>query len=1147
MYNWSTGTGRSSYNWSTGRLEVAAPKTSEPISSRAEDYKSPGDNSSPAGETIAAIIGTASFDGKIVWWDDFRLVKEKVSASFAMVFADCIFTDSASLLKLFADEMLIVSNQVPTRQSPEKIRFYDGSQTAVDPLLTAKLGAANATAWPGFIYAVFEDFDCSPYGNRIPLMRAGLSGAVTDTAASETQSTLTFGSFVGFTNQGFAVDHFRGHHYQLVDGGANNWYIVTVDIASMVEIDRVLVYGAATYGDLDLPVALYGTDFIVCASDDGLGDQVPTLINAHTGQIVDTLSPAVPISLGGGWELSPKRAVLLQSGSSTKYLVVTEARDPYEVIFDDFSLLGVFVADVTAGTLEWIIHPEPTETPALGKNQPYSVEFGPVTDGVATIWYTSAHVTEIGAVNVVYVTDVGFTEAAFYVETVSGKAPKGVAYDPVNSILVVYRSDGSFLKLNANTGALVSTHSGAITDFNINTGNDDAGVQNWRMFVASTRPGFILATRGQVNGDVYQIDLSTMAASLLIDQSDFSDDSEGKFFDQFLGWQTEASSSAGIINKVSLGGSTPDTVDLQDIFIQLATFDDRWESGDLTFTGFPGNETSGLKLENDTTVDNLETSIAELFDVKIVPSDGNRKYFFPARDGSFAVTATLAATDFVERGSQTIEKTFGAGEDEFVGAAVAYFDVDADYKKIEQSYTRPIGIYDVTRSKKKRTFNSLLSLTAGQAMQAATLLTYRSVLGNESYSFSLVPGKSHIEPADYLSIPFRDTTAIVRVKEATLKADYTQDVVVYQYLEFADATFTGAPLEGPGGETVSVAVRLIYLDLPLLSYSHDQSGSSLVQYVQIVGFGEGIINAAAYNSDDGDTYVSLGIRSGMSPIAGVITSISGTPTNPFVKDETNSITVLINAGDSAELETITDDEFTAEVNIAAIGQPGRWVLLLFQTVSTTNNIATLSDLMWGIRGSEVWIDELEEGDQFILINPEHYIRFKYAAEFLDDEFFYKAASIGAPLELAATIAKGAAGVAETPYAPTNLDAVVDGSDVDITWDYRSRIATGTNPANHGEATLAFEIDIMGTDSPLSVLRTLTATTNAVTYTAAQIAADFGGIPAFLTFRVYMMSALDILVPGQEIVGEGRGYVAEATVQLGATGMPIGLLLTLTYV
>jgi hypothetical protein len=1127
-------------NWWVKGTGGNTPLAPEPIESRAETYKSPGDNSSPAGETIAAIIGTSSFDGKIVWWDDFKLSGDKVKASFAMVFADCIFTTDAALLKLYADEQLIISNVEPKRQSSQKIRFYDGSQTAVDPLLTAKLGAANATAWPGFVYMVCEDFDCSVYGNRIPLMRAVLSGAVTATAAGETQSTLTFGSFVGYTNGGFTVDPIRGLHYQLVDGGDDNFYIVTVDIASMVEINRVLVY-PTPYGSLDLPVSLYGTDFIVCASEDSLGDQVPTLINTQTGQILDTLAPAIPIGGGGAWELSPKRAVLLESGSATKFLVTTEARDPYEVVFTSASILGAFVADVTAGTLEWVIHPE--TDPALGKNQPYSVEFGQVVDGVVPVWYTSAHATEIGAVNVAIVSRNNFTSGPFYVETVSGKAPKGVAYDPVNNVLVVYRSDGSFLKLNGSTGVLISTHSGAITDFNINTGNDDAGVNNYRALYTYQRLGFVLATRGNVNGDVYEINLSTMTASLLIDQSDYSDESDGKFFDQFNGWQTEGSSTAGIINKVTLGGSTPDTVDLQDIFTQLATFDDRFDSGDLTFSGFPGNETSGLKLENDTTIDNLEQSIAEVFDVKIVPSDGKRKYFYPQRDGSFAVTATLTEADFVEKGSETIEKTFGAGEDEFVGAAVSYFDVDANYKKLEQSYARPVGLYDVTRSKKKRTFNTVLSLTAGQALELATKRVFLSVLGNETYSFSLVPGKSHLEPADILQFDFRDFTTYARVKEATLKADYTQDVFAYQYLQYSSATFNGSGLELPDEDAESVATRLIYLDVPLLSYAHDQSGNALVQYVMIAGYGPGIVNASAYKSLDGETFTSLGVRSDMAPVVGVISAISGTPANPFVKDETNSLTVVVNAGDIDELVTITDDEFNGGTNVAAIGKPGRWVLLWFQSVSSTGGVATLSDLMWGVRGSEVWIDDLEVGDFFVLIDPAQYIRFTHPISLLDDTVYYKAANVLVPLGSVQTHAYAASGVAETPYAPTNLDAEVDGSDIDITWDYRSRIVTGTNPADHGEATLAFEIDIM---DGVSVVRTLTATTNAKTYLSADITTDFGGIPAFLTFRVFMMSALDILVPGQTPAVAGRGYMAEETVQLAAEGQPIGLLLTLTY-
>jgi hypothetical protein len=516
-----------------------------------------------------------------------------------------------------------------------------------------------------------------------------------------------------------------------------------------------------------------------------------------------------------------------------------------------------------------------------------------------------------------------------------------------------------------------------------------------------------------------------------------------------------------------------------------------------------------------------------------VESDGKRKYFYPQRDGSFAVTATLVEADFIERGSLTVEKSFGAGEDEFVGAAVSYHDVDAGYGKLEQSYDRPIGLYDVTRSKKKRTFNTTLSLTANQAKALATKAVFRSVLGNERYSFGLVPGKSHIEPADILQVDFRGFTAYVRVKEAVLKSDYSQDVLGYQYLQLSDATYTGSTNDDQVSEdeesgdrprirSGSLATRFIYLDVPLLSSAHDLGGTGLVQYAMIVGTDWDYRSVHLLKSTDGEYYVTVGGPNHIIPIAGTISAISGTPADPFIKDTTNSITVVITAGEAVDLDTITATQFEAGANLAAIGQPGRWVLLWFQTVSDSGNTATLTNLMWGVRGSEVWIDDLVVGDQFVVLNPEHYIRFSNATSLLDDTIYYKGAHVHAALQgyPVLTHAYAAGGVAETPYAPTNLYAEVSGSDIAISWDYRSRIATGTNPTNHGEASLSFEIDIIDDDGT-TVLRTLTATTNSKTYAAANITTDFGSIPAEITFRVYMMSAL-----------VGRGYMAQATMTLG---------------
>ena len=1032
------------------------------------------------------------------------VIDGKITASFAMVFADCLFTPRAGLAKLYADEQLIVSNVAPTRQSSQNIRFYDGSQTAVDPLLTLRIGAAKATAWPGFVYAVFEDFDCSSYGNRVPLIRAVLSGAATDTPGNEEQSTLRFGAFGSSYNNGaLTVDPTRSHHYQIVSAGADDAFVCTFDIRTLEEINRVRITGIASFGTVDFTVPLYGTDYLACAITEPTIR--PVLLDTQTGRLVGGLDEVA------GWQLAPKTSALLESGAATKFLVVTQVE--IEPGAATASGLGVFVADTTNETMAWIIHPG--TNPAAGANpaSARSIEFGPNVDGVATIWYTDSTLP-VGGVNIALVSDTGATSRVFYTEATAGKTPTGIAYDPLRDVLVVYREDGSWLKLDAVTGAIKETVAGSVTDYNINYWTDDVsfGVLV-RAFHHTHRPGWIVATRGHVYGDIHEIDLDTLTVTLLIDRSDFDAADVSVYFDQYAGVMTEGSDLPGIINRITLGGVTPDTVDLVDIFSQLATFDGRFDLADLDFSDFPGNETSGLKLENDTTVDNLEQSIAEIFDVKIVPSDGTRKYFYPARDGSFAIGAAVDPDEFVETGSQTIVKTFGAGEDEMAGCAVSYHDVDADYKKLEQSYARPVGLYDVTRSKKKRTFNTVLSLTASQAMRLATTAVYRSVLGNETFSFSLVPGKSHVEPADILEFDFRGFTVYGRVKEATLAADLTQSVLAYQYLQYADATFTGAALGVPVEVLQSVASRMIYLDVPLLSYAHDLGGTGLVQYLQLAGFGPGIINASAYKSVNGETFALLGSLANVAPVVGTVTAISGFPADPFVKDETNTITVAIGAGDIDELHTITEPEFDAGLNLAAIGRNGRWVLVWFQTVASSNGSAVLSDLMWGVRGSEPWIGQLVAGDTFVLIDVGRYTRFRNETADLDRTFFYKAATAGMPLGYVPTLAYPASGVAETPYAPTSLDAEVSGSDLVLSWDYRSRLTTGFNPANHGEAALAFEIDIM---DGATVTRTLTSATNSVTYGAVQIAEDFGSMPTEITFRVYMMSAL-----------VGRGYMAEA--------------------
>ena len=139
--------------------------------------------------------------------------------------------------------------------------------------------------------------------------------------------------------------------------------------------------------------------------------------------------------------------------------------------------------------------------------------------------------------------------------------------------------------------------------------------------------------------------------------------------------------------------------------------------------------------------------------------------------------------------------------------------------------------------------------------------------------------------------------------------------------------------------------------------------------------------------------------------------------------------------------------------------------------------------------------------------------------------FYRAVTNGQLFESAATKTHAASGRDLKPYAPVRVRAAWDGGDIDIEWNRRTRIggqlADGPESVPLNEATESYEVDIL--DGPGgAVLRTLTSSTQAVTYTAAQIAADLGSSPPpdSLTARVYQMS---------EAVG--RGFAHEWTVEI----------------
>jgi hypothetical protein len=120
---------------------------------------------------------------------------------------------------------------------------------------------------------------------------------------------------------------------------------------------------------------------------------------------------------------------------------------------------------------------------------------------------------------------------------------------------------------------------------------------------------------------------------------------------------------------------------------------------------------------------------------------------------------------------------------------------------------------------------------------------------------------------------------------------------------------------------------------------------------------------------------------------------------------------------------------------------------------------------------------------------------------------YKAVSAGRDITsaTAANFSNTAKGL--KPLSPVHLKGNRNGTgDLTLTWKRRTRIGGGWRDNAEvplGETSETYEIEIL---NGTAVVRTVTAASPTVTYTAAQQTADFASVQAAIAVRVYQLSA-----------------------------------------
>jgi hypothetical protein len=449
---------------------------------------------------------------------------------------------------------------------------------------------------------------------------------------------------------------------------------------------------------------------------------------------------------------------------------------------------------------------------------------------------------------------------------------------------------------------------------------------------------------------------------------------------------------------------------------------------------------------------------------------------------------------------------------------VHYAQVDMNYEAGEQGASRlSVGTDQV------QDVELAIAMSDNRAAQTAEVLLYDAWISRNRYETTVDQSFLALEPADAVEAPVDGRMERLRIVDT----DYSlpglirlalvrdDDGVYESYAVGAPAAYSGTT-----GSNISVpgTADLVLLDLPLLRDADNDAGYyAAVQATGSTSFG----GAVLYRSPDGGTtYDSVATFTLEATIGDVVDPLPAGPTT--VIDEGNELFVDGLATDA--LESVSETSLLAGLNAAAIGADGRWEVIQFRDAELTGSppIWRLTGLLRGRRGTEWAMGLSQAGDRFVLLDST-IARVPQNVSAIGAERLHKPVLVGTTLEGTTAVAFTGRGVALEPFAGVHVEGARDeAGDLTITWTRRDRLGQEL-PANTdipmSEASESYEVDILSTDSPPEVLRTLTASTPSVTYTEAQQAEDFGSpVPDTVTVRIYQRSAV-----------VGRGYAAEAIV------------------
>lgn len=553
-----------------------------------------------------------------------------------------------------------------------------------------------------------------------------------------------------------------------------------------------------------------------------------------------------------------------------------------------------------------------------------------------------------------------------------------------------------------------------------------------------------------------------------------------------------------------LDGIVADTETLQSVVDQLmqrAGYQpDEWDSTDLAFETRPVRAMALAQVG--TTRAALEVLASAYF---FHATKGERIVFrrrASATPSAIAWDDLATATD-ATGSAEPFELNTGSDMEVPAQIALTYPNMAGDYNPATEHSARLLGAQDSTQAVQLG-----LGLLPAEAKLVADALLFDQVTGMVTASISLPPAYSHLQPADVLLVPDgRGRTHRMRVDRRTDSAL----VAALDLVQDDPAALTSEAVTDVG-YALSDSVRQLAttwwqaLDIPLLRDGDNAPGYYVAMApdkAAATDIWRGAVFVRSWSAEQYETAATTDQAATLGSTTAALPAWDGRN----VMDESATLLVRV----SGQLAGSTREAMQADlsINVLALGSE----VLRFrgaELLGTTDgeNDYRLTGLLRAQLGTEWAAAAAHPSGTRVVLLSGALRRITDQPSQVGTPCTVKAVSQGLLLGSVTAQDFTNTAVCLRPLAPVHLRAARAGGDLSITWQRRTRLgyryggAVGVS-VPLGEEAEAYRVDVY---QGATLLRSISTTTPAATYTAADQAADGLTTGAAITLQVLQRSA-----------------------------------------